>query len=88
MIVVLTTNEHGKIELTPEELESLLQKSYQEGYEKQSRTVNIPYQNPHQLINYNGYTPPPTNLVDVLTNYCSSKTLSTSLKGGDVNDGE
>lgn len=53
-IKILFPNEKGKIELSKEELEALLEESYHEGFEegKNSKTVYYPYINCTDNITY------------------------------------
>ena len=55
-IKILFPNEKGKIELSKEELEVLLEESYQEGFEegKNSKPVYYPYINTTGNITYKG----------------------------------
>lgn len=52
-IKVVTTNEHGKVELTKAELETLLEDSYREGYMEAVKMtpITFPFLNPTIPLN-------------------------------------
>lgn len=80
MIKVFTLNNRGMIELTKEEIETLIKEAYDEDYEKGYRTTTISYPISATPIYYG------TNDINTTITGTASNSPSLSADAYDIND--
>ena len=82
-IKIFVPNEYGRIELTKEELEKLLNESYQQGWNDKSNYYNQPYYTLYSNIANTSYTASSTTINDFATT--ADNTIKSTIES-EVND--